>query len=198
MKFCLTMDPVCNPPSAVAALLPGMSLPLLQVPIRKTAEGYLRQEAPGYVTQDYYLLAPMLADDISQSGMNSVFTLVSQTSIAGFIADMGISVDPTLGIIAVFVTDCAGNRVENATLTLPELAMKPDLAGATAWAINNRLPVPNATTDKDGTAGFVNLPEGTVAVEASVGGHTFGLTRLRTLGSRLTAGTIRPVYQTGQ
>jgi len=196
LKFCLSMDPDCTT-AQQATPVPGMG-PLMNLQIRTGLEGYLRQEAPMHVTQDYFLLAPMLVDDASQAGPTSVFTLVSQASIAGFINDLGTRVDPTLGIIGVFIVDCNGKRVEGAQLTLPELATRPELRTAQAWAINNHLPVLGVATDGDGSAGFVNVQTGTVQVEAKLNGQTFGRTRLRVLGNRLTAGTLRPWYQSGK
>ena len=199
VKFCLNMDPDCiNAPQAVP--VPTMT-PVINIQVPNRGQpGYLRQEAPMHVIQDYYLLAPLVVDDATYAGGptgQNVFSLLSETSITGFINDIGTQVDRSLGIINAAIVDCNGERVEGARLTLPDTNDRPELRTADGWAINNRFPVLGAATDKDGIAGLLNVPIGTVAVEASINGQAFGQTRLRVLGNRLTSATIRPLYLKG-
>jgi len=197
VKFCTNMDPDC-PGASQAIPVPGTMDLVTAVPIRTGSLGYLRQEAPGHVPQDYFLLAPMLVNDATYTGPANVFFLVSNTAISGFINDVGINVDPTLGIISVAIVDCNGARVEGAKVTLPELGSRPELRSATGYALNNRFPRPDAVTDSDGNAGVVNVPLGPVAIEATVNGQSFGSQLIRVLGNRITSATIRPLYQTGR
>ncbi len=196
-KFCNNMDADCIAgPQAVP--VPDMA-PLITVPIRTGALGYLRQEAPGHVTQDYFLLAPMLKDDATFVGPTNFLFLVSETSIVSFINDTGIDVDRTKGIFSLAIVDCNGDRVEGARITLPERDTKPELQTASGFAINNQIPVPGAATERDGIAGLVNVPlVGSVAVQATLNGQNFGEARIRVLGNRVTSGTIRPLYLTGR
>jgi hypothetical protein len=174
--------------------------PLVNLTVPAGSNGYLRQEAMDHFRQDYYLLAPMLRDDASLVGPSKAFFLVGAADLAGFIGDMGIDVDPNLGIMAFFIEDCNGDRVEGATLRLPEAVSgaRPELRNADVWAINSVLPVPGALTEADGTAGFVNVALGTVQVEVVVNGWTYGTARLRVAGGRLTAATLRPWYTSGR
>jgi hypothetical protein len=198
MAFCQQQDTICEgdaTPKAVS--VPGMG-PLVNLTVPVGSNGYLRQEAANHFRQDYYLLAPMMKDDASLVGPTKAFFLVGNDSLAGFITDMGIAVDPMLGIMAFFIEDCNGNRVEGATLRLPDANTRPELRSANVYAINDGYPVPDRLTQADGTAGFVNVPIGTVQVEVVVDGHPYGTTRLRVAAGRLTAATLRPIYNTGR
>ena len=193
MSFCLNMDATCAQ-APMAAPIPGT--PAVNLQIRAGVEGFLRQEADGHVTQDYYLLAPMFQDQNRRAMATDPFTLVSMDSLVGFVRDVGINVDQRLGIMALEIRDCLGNRVEGARLNLPDRATRPELQSADYYAIDQRFPVIDVPTDADGIAGWVNLPEGTVVVEAVLNGRTFGQTRMRILGGRITSAVIRPDYST--
>jgi hypothetical protein len=144
----------------------------------------------------------MLANDASlvPSARNprAGFTLVANAALEGFLTDLGTSADAGLGILAVFIVDCDGNRVSGAKLRLTELSSRPELGVATYWAINRLLPVPDVLTDEDGIAGFVNVPIGSVEIEATIDGYAFGRTRFRVAPGRITAATIRPWYTTAK
>jgi hypothetical protein len=195
--YCLTTNDMCTGMVSRAVPVPDKP-PLMNVQMRAGTEGFLRLTAPDHVSQDYYLLGPALVDDSSLAGPTNAFALVSNNSLAGFIADLGTKVQPDLGILAVFIVDCDGNRVPGARLRLPELANKPELETAEYFAINGHLPTLDANTEADGTAGFVNMPLSNVLVEATINGYSFGSARLRVRGTRITAASIRPAYPYGK
>jgi hypothetical protein len=195
MSFCLNMDSTC---ASAPQGMPIPNTPAINIQIRAGAEGFLRQEAEGHIIEDYYLLAPMLSDQNFRASPTDPFTLLSFDSLVGFVRDVGINVDQNLGIMALEIRDCDDRRVEGARLNLPDRATKTELQSADYYATDQRFPVIDVATDKDGVAGWVNLPEGTILVEAVVDGHTFGQTRLRIYGGRITAAVIRPVYLTGK
>jgi hypothetical protein len=196
MSFCLNQDDNCtDPPMAMAVptALPGVFAFNMQ--IRAGALGFLRQEADGYITQDYYLFAPLNGDTQLRTGPTDAFTLVANASLPVFARDVGINVDPMLGIMALEIRDCTGARVEGAKLNLPDRATKTDLQSADYYATDDRLPAIDVPTDKDGVAGWVNVPtQGTVVVEAVLDGQSFGQTRLRVQANHITSGVIRPRY----
>jgi hypothetical protein len=200
MSYCLTTNDTCMGASVAKAMPVPDKAPLVNVQMPAGSEGFLRLMAGKHVMQDYYLLAPALVDDASLAGPTNAFALVSNDSLAGFIADLGTTVQPELGILAVFIVDCDGNRVPGARLRLPELTTKPELQLQTAkyFAINGHLPTLDVETEGDGTAGFVNMPLSNVLVEATINGYPFGSARLRVRGNRITAASIRPAYTYGK
>ena len=78
-----------------------------------------------------------------------------RAELAGY---LGVDVDPTRGIVAVIVTDCAGERVEGATVTFDPPAEAIgywDPTFTDGWAIGPDSPAAGAGTPLDEVAGDI-------------------------------------------
>jgi hypothetical protein len=197
---CLINDVTCMPPlfGQAAPVPPSANdpLPRIAATVPRTFEGYMRLTAEGYIPQDWYLQGPLL-----NNVQNPLpFLMVSQQAFVDF--SRGLGLDPLevapLGVLAVYVLDCDGNRAPDVTVRLPDAETDPALDDVVPWGIQRRIPVANRPTDVDGIAGFAKLPVKNISVEAVVNGRNFGLTSFRIEGGRLTTGAIRSVYSSGQ
>jgi len=136
----------------------GFELPTGSAPI----DHYARMQRDGHVTSYLYPSRPLVADQ-----HDVFFPVLSpewREMLAGF---AGVELDAARGIVAVIVTDCAGARVEGATVTFD-----PPADAVAAWdptftdASGDR-------TSLNGHAWGFNVPAGVVHATVSVGGAIY-------------------------
>jgi hypothetical protein len=133
-------------------------LPTKNAPV----DHYTRMTLPGHVTSYVFPARPLVEDT------SNVFFPVLPPSwreeLAGY---TGVDVDPSRGIVAVIVTDCAGERVEGATVTFD-----PPAEAVAYW--DPTFTDASATeTTLNGHAWGFNVPAGTVHATVTIGDVTY-------------------------
>jgi hypothetical protein len=140
----------------------GGSLSFELVTGNAPVDHYSRMTRDGHVTSYVYPSRPLDQDT------NNVFFPVLppewRAELAGY---AGIDVDPTRGIVAVIVTDCAGERVEGATV-----AFDPP-AEAVAYWDPTFTDASATTTTINGHAWGFNVPAGVVHATVTIGDVTY-------------------------
>lgn len=123
--------------------------------LRDTADGYLDSVS-----------IPAQATDKDATGLAGFLGTPSDMQ-NGIYNPKNLTVDPAAGSIFVRVTDCAGNGIGGATISV---------TGAAAILYSGPLDLPNATATKTGPLGYawaLNVPAGTVQLAAAASGKTF-------------------------
>lgn len=126
--------------------------------------GYVKGVNTGYL--DSYLYPPFpLAADTDQAPL----LFITQTTMGqlGFVS--GTTQSASLGFVGVLVLDCAGNPVENATVTVSPT----DASTKVVYVGTNNIPDAAAThTAGNGLAFVFNAPTSDLTVDASAGGNS--------------------------
>jgi hypothetical protein len=188
---CLITDPICANPVGEGMANPRDAMTAgVKIPLFPAFEGFIRLQAEGYITQDYYINGPINGN----IQLTQALSMVSLPSAAAFITRIGG--DPAFaiqqGILAAQVFDCDNDEAANVTLVLSDPQQQQV---ARPFAQQDRLPIANRPTDDEGIAGFINLPPVAISVEAEVNGRRFGSRGFDIKPGVLTSGTIRPSYE---
>jgi hypothetical protein len=123
---------------------------------------FARMRRDGHVTSYLYPSRPLVADQ------QNVFFPVLPPEWRAMLADYaGVELDASKGIVAVIVTDCAGARVEGATVTFD-----PPADAVAYWDLT--FTDASATTTRlNGHAWGFNVPAGVVDATVTIGGATY-------------------------
>lgn len=123
---------------------------------------YGRMTRDGHVTSFLYPSRPLVADQ--ENVFFPVLPPEWRAELAGY---AGVELDPTRGIVAVIVTDCAGERVEGATVTFD-----PPAEAVAYWDPTFTDASADRTTINGHAWGF-NVAAGTVHATITVDGVTY-------------------------
>lgn len=123
---------------------------------------YSRMTRDGHVTSYVYPARPLIEDE--SNVFFPVLDPIWRAELAGY---LDVDVDPTRGIVAVIVTDCAGERVEGATVTFD-----PPAEAIGYWDPTFTDGSATETTINGHAWGF-NVPAGVVHAEVTIGGVTY-------------------------
>jgi len=123
---------------------------------------YARMTRDGHVTSYVYPSRPLVAD-----AKDVFFPVLSPAWRSELASYAGVDVDPTRGIVAVIVTDCAGERVEGATVTFD-----PPAEAIAYWDPTFTDASATETTVNGHAWGF-NVPAGDVHATITVDGITY-------------------------
>ena len=153
-------------------VLPYQGMPLV---------GYAHVTHMGYVDTYFYPARPLASDgqaDLTIATANTISLLCSASSV---------TCDPTEGIIGLTVVDPSGARLAGVTVSsAPAGTVRYDAGG---------FPSPSATsTDSDGEAFILNVPAGSVTVDAMQNGKTF---EQHTLVVRANVLTLTNIFEGG-
>ncbi len=123
---------------------------------------YSRMIRPGHVDSYLYPSGPLWQDEINRA--HPVIPPTWRDELAGH---AGVTLDPGKGIVAVIVTDCAGERVEGAIVTFD-----PPADAVAYWDLTFTEASSTQTTLNGHAWGF-NVPAGEVHATVSFGGLTY-------------------------
>jgi hypothetical protein len=117
----------------------------------EAVRSYGRMARDGHITSYLYPSGPLWRDE--SNVFLPILSPAWRDQLAGF---AGVTLDPEAGIVAVIVTDCAGKRVEGATVTF-------DAPGVTVAYWDGTFTDASATqTTMNGHAWGFNVPAGEV------------------------------------
>ena len=140
----------------------GGSLAFVLATKSAPVDHYTRMTRDGHVTSYVYPARPLVADT-----ENVFFPVLPPSWRAELAYYAGVDVDPTRGIVAVIVTDCAGERVEGATVTFD-----PPAEAVAYWDPTFTDASATETTINGHAWGF-NVPAGPVHATISIDGVTY-------------------------
>jgi hypothetical protein len=124
----------------------------------QAVRSYGRMSRDGHVTSYLYPSRPLWRDE-----SNVFLPILSPAWREELAGHAGVALDPTAGIVAVIVTDCAGKRVEGATVTF-------DAPGVTVAYWDPTFTDASATqTTMNGHAWGFNVPAGEVLATVRFG-----------------------------
>jgi hypothetical protein len=125
-------------------------------------EAYGRMHRDGHVTSYLFPSRPLVEDT-----RNVFFPVLPPAWREELAGHAGVTLDPARGIVAIIVTDCAGERVEGATV-----AFDPPAEAVAYW--DPTFTVAEAThTTINGHAWGFNVPAGVVRATVTVGDVTY-------------------------
>jgi hypothetical protein len=123
---------------------------------------YARMSRPGHVTSYLYPSGPLTEDQV-----NVFFPVLPPTWRAELAGYAGVELDATRGIVGVIVTDCAGERVDGATVTFDPPAE------AIAYWDPTFTDASGTVTSINGHAWGFNVPAGEVHATVTIGDVTY-------------------------
>lgn len=163
---CQRIDPECRGPVATAKTNDA-GIADLEVP--KYFEGFVKIEPPASYPEMmpslFFVIPPPERSWQPDAGSNEPVHLPTTTDINLFGKLAGLQLDPALGHIFGITVDCAGK-------VTPGVSLKASRRDPKTWQYyTDSLGAPSSEiseTTAKAEAGFINLPEGPVTIEATV------------------------------
>lgn len=203
ISVCQILDTECErpltPPNCVMpACVPPPTNPdparpyIFQVSLPFGFTGFLKMEAMGYLTTEYYFGGPMRGNpaggDMPQVIIGQEIPMVRDSVVEGFYTQLNVEPVPRTGLLALRTLDCNGARAEGVRVEMLN-------EEATGWTLISDLPQSDdqsIPTDERGVTGFANIPPRGVVVEGIAPmGDRYGQAGFVVKENQLTIGEIR-------
>jgi hypothetical protein len=154
VRACALTDVNCSNP--LTDMLTVNEQGRVDVPLFQNFTGYLEITSDELLPQLFYLTEPLQP----QTEPEFPLAMVALTSLVPLVQLLGVSPQPTAGLIAVRIFDCQADTASGVTLSTEEGDSVP-------WYFVGGLPSSTQTeTGPEGLAGFVNVSPGIAVFEA--------------------------------